>query len=99
MQKELQIQVSPETAQNQEQLKIYIAEQLSLAKNEINQVEILKRSIDARQKAVKINLKVKVFVNEDTGQKKIDFPDYTDVKDSQEVIVDRSRSCWFICGT
>ncbi|MGB5321164.1 NAD(P)/FAD-dependent oxidoreductase, partial [Lutimonas sp.] len=87
MQKELQIQVAPETAQNQEQLKTYISRQLSLAKNEINQVEILKRSIDARQKVVKINLKVKVFVNETPVKKRIDFPGYTDVKGSQEVIV------------
>ena len=87
MQKELQIQVTPETAQNQEQLKTYISRQFNHAKNEIIHVDILKRSIDARQKSVKINLKVTVFLNETPVKKAIDIPGYTDVSDSQEVIV------------
>ena len=87
MQKELQIQVTPETAQNQEQLKTYISRQFNHAKNEIIHVDILKRSIDARQKSVKINLKVNVFLNETPVKKAIDIPGYTDVSDSQEVIV------------
>lgn len=87
MQKELQIQVSPETAQNQEQLKTYISRQINLDKNEISHVAILKRSIDARQKSVKINLKVNVFLNENPVKKTIDLPGYNDVKNSQEVIV------------
>lgn len=87
MQKELQIQVTPETAQNQEQLKTYISHQFKHAKNEIIHIEILKRSIDARQKSIKINLKVKVFLNETPVKKTVDLPEYDDVKDSQEVIV------------
>ena len=87
MQKELQIQVSPETAQNQEQLKTYISRQFKIAKNEIVHIEILKRSIDARQKSIKINLKVKVFLNETPVKKTVDLPEYDDVKDSQEVVV------------
>ena len=87
MQKELQIQVTPETAQNQEQLKTYISRQFNHAKNEIIHVDILKRSIDARQKSVKINLKVTIFLNETPVKKVIDIPGYTDISDSQEVIV------------
>lgn len=87
MQKEYQIQVTPETAQNQEQLKTYISRQFNHAKNEIIHVAILKRSIDARQKSIKINLKVNVFLNETPVKKDIDIPGYTDVSDSQEIIV------------
>ena len=87
MQKELQIQVSPETAQNQEQLKTYISRQFEIAENEIVHIEILKRSIDARQKSIKINLKVTVFLNETPVKKTVDLPEYDDVKDSQEVVV------------
>ena len=87
MQKELQIQVTPEIAQHQEQLKTYISRQFKIAKNEIIHIEILKRSIDARQKSIKINLKVKVFLNETPVKKTVDLPEYDDVKDAQEVIV------------
>ena len=87
MQKELQIQVTPETAQNPEQLKIYLASQFALEKNDILHIVVLKRSIDARQKSIKINLKVNVYLNEKPVKKTIDLPDYKDVSNSQEVIV------------
>ena len=57
MQKEFQIQVTPETAQDQEQLKTFISREFNHAKNDIIHIDILKRSIDARQKSIKINLK------------------------------------------
>ena len=56
MQQEFQIQVNPEVAQNHEQLKQCIAEKANIKANEIKHIEILKRSIDARQKNIKINL-------------------------------------------
>ena len=87
MQQELHIQVSPETAHNDDQLKSYVAKHIDLSKNEISHIEILKRSIDARQKSVKINLKVNVFVNERATHKTIDLPGYKNVYSSQEVIV------------
>lgn len=87
MQKEFQIQVSPETAQNKEQLKTYVSRQFHFAQDEISHIDILKRSIDARQKSIKINLKVNVYLNETPVKKTIDLPDYSDVKDAQEVIV------------
>jgi len=87
MQQELHIQVSPETAQNEEQLKSYVTKQMGVSKNEISHIEILKRSIDARQKSVKINLKVNVFLNETPSPGKIDLPDFKDVSSSEEVLV------------
>ena len=87
MQKELQIQVTPETAHSEELLRNFVAKKSGLNKQEISHIEILKRSIDARQKLIKINLKVNVFVNENPPEKSIDLPGYTDVKNAQEVIV------------
>ena len=65
MQQEFQIQVNPEVAHDQELLKRFIVKQNKLKLNEIKHVEILKRSIDARQKTVKNNLKIKVYIQED----------------------------------
>ena len=48
----------------------------------------MKRSIDARQKAIKINLKVAIYFQEDDFvEEKIQLPDYKNVSNSQEVIV------------
>ena len=53
MQQEYQIQVSPKIAQDPEQLKLFVAKNKRLDKKDISHIEILKRSIDARQKKCK----------------------------------------------
>lgn len=87
MQQEFQIQVSPETAQNPDKLKRFIAKKERLNTEDINHVEILKRSIDARQRSIKINLRIKVFINEDFKGQPIELPKYKDVSKAREVIV------------
>ena len=87
MQQEFQIQVSPEIAQDNEQLKKYIAKKEQLDFEQIKHVEILKRSIDARQRNVKINLRVNVFIKEVFTEAEIEIPHYNDVSKSKEVIV------------
>ena len=88
MPKELLLQVSPEIASNESLLKDYLAKQIKVASNEIQHITIQKRSVDARQKAIKINLKVLVFLqNEIFIEQKIQLPDYKNVSNAQEVIV------------
>jgi len=87
MQKELQLQVTPETAHNQQLLTSYVSRHIKIDKEEIKQVDILKRSIDARQKKVKINLTIRVFINEDPIAEQIELPYYQDVSQGEEVIV------------
>src|SRR5690606_10539680 len=50
-------------------------------------IQILKRSIDARQKSIKINLKVLVFVNEDFTEIAIEKPDYKDVSKADPILI------------
>jgi uncharacterized FAD-dependent dehydrogenase len=87
MQQELQIQVAPEIAQDQDQLKLFIAKSIGLNNHDITHVSIFKRSIDARQKNIKINLKVNVFLNEDFKESPINLPNYSDVSNAEGVIV------------
>lgn len=88
MPKELLIQVSPEQATQNAFLKEHAAKLLRTSPKEIQHVNILKRSIDARQKAIKINLKLEIFFSgEKITEQKIDLPDYKNVSDAQEVIV------------
>ncbi|WP_300486257.1 FAD-dependent protein [Flavobacterium sp.] len=88
MPRELQIQVAPDVAANQELLQQHIAKLVQSNVSDIQHVSIVKRSIDARQRSVKINLKVAVyFTDEKFTEIKIDLPDYKNVTNAQEVIV------------
>jgi uncharacterized FAD-dependent dehydrogenase len=88
MPRELLLQVSPEIASNEILLKDYLSKQIKVSSSEIQHISILKRSIDARQKVVKINLKVAIFLQgENFVAQKIQLPNYKDVSNSQEVIV------------
>lgn len=88
MPREIQIQVTPDVAASQELLQQYIAKLVQTNSSDIQHVSILKRSIDARQRSVKINLKVVVyFRDENFTELKIDLPDYKNVANAQEVIV------------
>ena len=61
---EIQTQVTPEIAANDHLLKQHLAKISKIAANDIQHVSILKRSIDARQKAIKINLKVNIYLQD-----------------------------------
>ncbi|PJB12853.1 MAG: FAD-binding protein [Flavobacteriales bacterium CG_4_9_14_3_um_filter_40_17] len=88
MSQEYQLLLSPEIASNELLLKDYLAKQLKIYSTDIEHIEVLKRSIDARQKLVKVNLKVKIFLHGDTyTELPIRLPDYKDVSKSREVII------------
>jgi uncharacterized FAD-dependent dehydrogenase len=88
MPQELNLQVSPEIAANESLLYDYVAKTVRVSTKLVQKVVILKRSIDARQKAIKINLKVSVFlIDEEFVAQKIALPDYQNVSNQQEVIV------------
>ena len=57
MPRELQFQVSPEVAANESLLAQHVAKLFQVSLKEIQKVVVVKRSIDARQKAIKINIK------------------------------------------
>ncbi|RZJ61264.1 MAG: FAD-binding protein, partial [Flavobacterium sp.] len=84
---ELQIQVMPEVAAKPQLLTEHVARLIKTKPEEIRHVAIIKRSIDARQKSVKVNLKVAVYHNEEYQENKFRLPDYKDVSNNKEVIV------------
>ncbi len=87
MQYEFTIQVAPEIAFNEDKLKHDIALKNKIPFDEIKHVQILKRSIDARQRAIKINLKLKVFVLEDFVDQPIDLPEYPEVSKAPRIVI------------
>jgi len=88
MPREIQTQVSPEVAHNESLLNEHVAKLFHVSITEIQKVVVVKRSIDARQKAIKFNIKGTVFFNgEPFVAQKIELPEYQNVANSQEVIV------------
>jgi uncharacterized FAD-dependent dehydrogenase len=88
MPKELLLQVSPEVAADATLLQEQVGKLIHTNSKDIQHISILKRSIDARQKAIKINLKVLIFLNGETfAPQKIELPNYKNVTNAQEVIV------------
>ena len=85
--KEIQLQVLPEQAENTEVLKELISKKLNIELSEINHIEIVKRSIDARQRIIKINLRLNVFIQQEFKKKEEDFPIYKNVEGKEEVII------------
>lgn len=87
MTNEYQLRVLPQVAANVDQLRKYIAEEQGLALGALKAVRILKRSIDARQRTIYVNLKVRVYVNELPTEDEFERVDYQDVSQRPQVIV------------
>lgn len=64
MQQEIQLQLSPKDAADAATIQTELARHLAVQPKKITGFQILKKSIDARKQDVKINLKLKAFVDE-----------------------------------
>ena len=84
--KTVQIQVSPEQAQKKTLLKKKISHDFNIKKEEIKHIEIIKRSIDARQRNIKINLKLDIYINQIFTEIKNSIS-YKKVKSKNEVVI------------
>ena len=61
---EYQLRVLPETAANEQALRRYVAREKGKDERTLTAIRVLKRSIDARQRTIFVNLKLRVYVNE-----------------------------------
>ena len=84
---EYQLRVLPQVAASQQALKTYIADEYGQDVRTLTAVRILKRSIDARQRTIFVNLKVRIYVNEQPKDDEYQHVDYPDVSDGKQVIV------------
>ena len=87
MTQEYQLRVIPEIAANEQQLKAYIVNEKGLNGREVNALRILKRSIDARQRTIFVNLTVRVYINELPQKEEYTPIIYNNVEDKPQVIV------------
>lgn len=87
MTNEYQIRVKPEVAAQEDRLKAYLADEQGIDVRTIFGVRILKRSIDARQRQIYVNLKVRVYINEQPHDDEYQRTDYPNVEGCPQVIV------------
>lgn len=84
---EYQLRVLPEIAANEQRLKEYLSEEKGLNLRNINATRILKRSIDARQRTIFVNLKIRVYINETPEEDEYEHTVYNSVEGKPQVIV------------
>ena len=87
MTNEYQIRVQPQVAANEQALRSWLADEYGFDVRTVTAVRILRRSIDARQRTIFVNLKVRVFINEQPTDDEYQHTEYTDVSDRPQVIV------------
>ena len=87
MTNEYQIRVTPEVAAQEDRLKMWIAEEQGIDVRTVYGIRILKRSIDARQRQIYVNLKVRVYINEQPADDNYVRTDYPDVEGRPQVVV------------
>ena len=83
--KEIQLRITVKEAKTTDILKIKADEQLSLSVDDINSVNVLRKSIDARKPTIIFNYKVAVFVNEPAPTPKIKEFYYKNVSDAKPI--------------
>ena len=84
---EYQIRVLPEQAANEQNIKLFISKDKGLDARTIQAIRVLKRSIDARQRTIFVNLKVRVYINELPQDEEFVRTEYKNVEGKPQVIV------------
>ena len=87
MTNEYQVRVQPQVAANEQVLRSWLADEYGFDVRTITAVRILRRSIDARQRTIFVNLKVRVFINEQPADDEYVLTDYPDVSERPQVVV------------
>lgn len=87
MYKEIQIRIKPEEAGQEETLKKMIARRAGIAPARLKRIEVLRRSVDARQREVMFNLMVGIHIDRIEEKEKFFKPTYRDVSGAETVIV------------
>ena len=82
-----QIRVQPHVAANEQALRDYVAGEYGFDVRTLTALRILRRSIDARQRTIFVNLKVRAYINEMPRDDEYVHTDYPDVSGAPQVIV------------
>ncbi len=84
---EYQLRVLPETAANEQALRRYVAREKGKDERTLTAIRVLKRSIDARQRTIFVNLKLRVYVYEQPEDDEFVRTAYRNVEGRPQVVV------------
>ena len=84
---ELQLRILPEEAVSEQSLKQVVARETGTSVPYIHTVRVLKRSIDARQRTIYVNVKLRAFINEQPDEPEFQLVEYKDVSAGKPVVV------------
>ena len=84
---EYQIRILQEQAAREEGIKSYMSKEKGIDVRTLNQVRVIKRSIDARQRTIYVNLKVRAYINEFAQDDQYIHTEYPDVSSRPRVVV------------
>ena len=84
---EYQVRVQPHVAANEQALRSWLADEYGFDVRTLTAVRILRRSIDARQRTIFVNLKVRCYINEQPRQDEYVVTHYPDVSSAPQAIV------------
>ena len=84
MTRELSLRILPQEAYNEQSIMAYLQQKEGI---KAQAIRVLKRSIDARQRTIYVNLTVRIYVNEEPEELLYTPVEYHDVSDRPEVIV------------
>jgi uncharacterized protein len=84
---DLELRVDPRTAAEPDALRQAALASLGISDGDVRKVEVVRRSIDARGRQVRVQLRLRVYEGEDPVDDLPRLPDYPRVDDAPEVLV------------
>ncbi len=87
MQKDIDIRVSPKQASDLVVVTQIAAKEGGVDVKEIHSARIIRRSIDARQRNIYVNLRVRLYIGEELTEARFESVSYRDVSDAPQAVV------------
>lgn len=85
--RDIQLRLLPQQAATEQDIRSSVAQEAALEPHRIHGLRIIKRSIDARQRQVMVNLTVRVWIDEPMTEAPFQAIDYPNVEGRQQVVV------------
>ncbi|MBK3517142.1 NAD(P)/FAD-dependent oxidoreductase [Carboxylicivirga marina] len=87
MKREIVLRLSPKEASDDKVIKSLVAKKMKVAPDKLTAIRVVKRSIDARQKIVLVQLHIEAYANAKPPKHELPKFEYSDVSQKDEVIV------------
>lgn len=85
--KEITLRILPEQAADESRLKTVASNATGDDVADIRAVRVLKRSIDARQRTIFVNVSLRLFINENPEELEYNITDYHDVSAAKPIVI------------